>query len=149
MLSAILQFVPEILLHVTRPVRWDSDHVVNLNDEIQLIAHEIIRSDAINKVNIGLDFFDASINRIGAYVTGTRAIQQALMIALLEPLAQLKEHETNGQNFERMALLEILKAKPSGAIWDYYCLTENVAISQDYIAEVQQYEISELSKRYI
>ncbi len=146
-ISSVLQFVPEILLHVTRPVRWDSDHVVNLNDEILLIAHEIIRSDAINKVNIGLDFFDASINRIGAYVTGTRAMQQALMIALLEPLAQLKEYETNGQNFERMALLEILKAKPFGAVWDYYCLKENVAISQDYIEEIQNYEESELTKR--
>ncbi len=146
-ISSVLQFVPEILLHVTRPVRWDSDHVVNLNDEIQLIAHEIIRSDAINRVNIGLDFFDASINRIGAYVTGTRAMQQALMIALLEPLDQLKEYEAKGQNFERMALLEILKAKPFGAVWDYYCLNEDVAVSQDYITEVQQYETNELSKR--
>jgi len=146
-ISSVLLFVPEILLHVTRPVRWDSDHVVNLNDEILLIAHEIVRSDAINKVNIGLDFFDASLNRIGAYVTGTRAMQQALMIALLEPLTQLKEYETKGKYFERMALLEILKAKPFGAVWDYYCLTENVAISQDYIAEVQQYETNELSKR--
>jgi len=146
-ISSVLQFVPEILLHVTRPVRWDSDHVVNLNDEIQLIAHEIIRSGATDKVNIGLDFFDASINRIGAYVTGTRAMQQALIIALLEPLEQLKEYENNGQNFERMALLEILKTKPFGAVWDYYCQTEKVAVSQDFITEVQKYEQDELNTR--
>ena len=146
-ISSVLQFVPEILLHVTRPVRWDSDHVVNLNDEIQLIAHEIIRSDATDKVNIGLDFFDASINRIGAYVTGTRAMQQALMIALLEPLEQLRDYENKGQNFERMALLEILKTKPFGAVWDYYCQMEKVAVSQDFITEVQKYEEDELSAR--
>ena len=146
-ISSVLEFVPEILLHVTRPVRWDSDHVVNLNDEIQLIAQEVVRCNAADKVSIGLDFFDASINRIGAYVTGTRAMQQALLIALLEPVAKLKTYEEKGQNFERMALLEILKTKPFGAIWDYYCMNENVSVSQDFIAEVQQYETKELSKR--
>ncbi len=146
-ISSVLQFVPEILLHVTRPIRWDSDHVVNLNDEIQLIAHEIIRSDAIDKVNIGLDFFDASINRIGAYVTGTRAMQQALMIALLEPLKQLRAYENSGQYFERMALMELTKSMPWGAVWNYYCLIEDVAIAEDYIKEIQKYEKEVLSTR--
>jgi L-rhamnose isomerase len=145
-ISSVLEFVPEILLHVTRPVRWDSDHVVNLNDEILLIAQEIIRCNAADKVHIGLDFFDASINRIGAYVTGTRAMQQALVIAMLEP-AKLKEYEEAGKNFERMALLEILKTKPFGAVWDYYCLQESVAISQDFITEVQKYETDVLINR--
>ncbi|MEN8122218.1 MAG: L-rhamnose isomerase [Bacteroidota bacterium] len=146
-ISSVLEFVPEILLHVTRPVRWDSDHVVNLNDEILLIAHEIVRCNAADKVNIGLDFFDASINRIGAYVTGTRAMQQALLIALLEPNQKLKEYEEQGKNFERMALLEILKTKPFGAVWDYYCMNENVAVSQDFIVEIQKYEADELVNR--
>ena len=146
-ISAVLEFVPEILLHVTRPVRWDSDHVVTLNDEIILIAQEIIRCNASDKVNIGLDYFDASINRIGAYVTGTRAMQQALLLALLEPTDKLKEYEEKGKNFERLALLELLKTKPFGAVWDYYCLKENVAVSQDFITEVQKYESSELRNR--
>ncbi|WP_320018230.1 L-rhamnose isomerase [Labilibaculum manganireducens] len=146
-ISSCLQFVDEVLLHVTRPVRWDSDHVVTLNEEVQLIASEIVRNDFISRVNVGLDFFDASINRIGAYVVGTRAAQKAFMIAMLEPTSTLVKYEENGQNFERLALLEELKTKPFGAVWDYYCLQEGVPVSEDYIAEIQAYEKEVLSKR--
>ncbi|MUP36676.1 L-rhamnose isomerase [Labilibaculum sp. 44] len=146
-ISSCLQFVDEVLLHVTRPVRWDSDHVVTLNEEVQLIASEIVRNDFIGRVNVGLDFFDASINRIGAYVVGTRATQKAFMIAMLEPTSTLVKYEENGQNFERLALLEELKTKPFGAVWDYYCLQEGVPVSEDYIAEIQAYEKEVLSKR--
>ncbi|MGF7139893.1 L-rhamnose isomerase [Roseimarinus sediminis] len=146
-ISACLQFVDEVLLHVTRPMRWDSDHVVTLNDEIQLIASEVARNDFFSRVNIGLDFFDASINRIGAYVVGTRAAQQAFLLALLEPSAQLKKYEEEGKGFERLAMLELLKTKPFGAVWDYYCLQNEVAVGEAYIASIQQYEKEELSKR--
>lgn len=145
--SACLQFVDEVLLHVTRPVRWDSDHVVTLNDEIQLIASEIVRNNFLSRVKIGLDFFDASINRIGAYVVGTRAAQLAFMIAMLEPTAELKKMEEAGQNFERLAMLELMKAKPFGAVWDYYCMMSDVPVSEDYITKIQQYETDVLSKR--
>lgn len=146
-ISACLQFLDEVLLHVTRPVRWDSDHVVILNDDLQLIANEIIRNDFLSRVNIGLDFFDASINRIGAYVIGTRAAQKAFMIALLEPTHLLVEMEEAGKNFERLAMLEELKTKPFSAVWDYYCLQSGVAVGMDYIADIQQYENDVLSKR--
>ena len=145
--SACLQFVDQVLLHVTRPVRWDSDHVVTLNDEIQLIASEIIRNDFLSRVKIGLDFFDASINRIGAYVVGTRAAQQAFMIAMLEPTAKLKAYEEAGKNFERLAMLEGLKSRAFGAVWDYYCVQNNVPAGTDFIAEIQKYEQEELLKR--
>ena len=146
-ISACLQFIDEILLHVTRPVRWDSDHVVTLNDDLQLIASEIIRNNFLSRVNIGLDFFDASINRIGAYVVGTRAAQKAFMIAMLEPTQSLVAMEEAGQNFERLAMLEELKTKPFSAVWDYYCLQAGVPVGADYIAEIQQYEKEVLSKR--
>lgn len=146
-ISACLQFVDEVLLHVTRPVRWDSDHVVTLNEDVQLIASEVVRNNFLNRVNIGLDFFDASINRIGAYVTGTRAAQKAFLIAMLEPTKSLVELEEAGQNFERLAMLEELKTMPFSAVWDYYCLQENVAVGAGYISEIQQYEREILSKR--
>ncbi len=146
-ISSVLQFVDEILLHVTRPIRWDSDHVVTLNEDVQLIASEIIRNNFLSRVNIGLDYFDASINRIGAYVTGTRAAQKAFLIALLEPTAKLVELEENGKYFERLAMLEELKTMPFSAVWDYYCLIEDVPVAMDYIAEIQQYERDALSKR--
>ncbi len=139
-ISACLQFVDEVLLHVTRPVRWDSDHVVTLGEELQLIASEIIRNNFLSRVNIGLDFFDASINRIGAYVVGTRATQQAFLYAMLEPTSAIVELEEKGKNFERLAMLEIMKAKPFGAVWDYYCMISDVAVAEDYIAEIQEFE---------
>jgi len=146
-ISAVLQYVDGVLLHVTRPVRWDSDHVVTLNEEIQLIASEIVRNDFLSRVNVGLDFFDASINRIGAYVVGTRAAQKAFLIAMLEPTKTLVELEEAGQNFERLAMLEELKTMPFAAVWDYYCLQEGVPTGADYIAEIQQYEKDVLSQR--
>jgi L-rhamnose isomerase len=146
-ISACLLFVPEILLHVTRNIRWDSDHVVTFNDETLLIAQEIVRSNGLDRVYMGLDFFDASINRIGAYVVGTRAAQQAMLFALLEPREQLLGYEENGQLFERLALLELMKSKPFGAIWDYYCMKHEVPVGQDYISEIQQYEKDVLNKR--
>jgi L-rhamnose isomerase len=146
-ISSCLQFIDEVLLHVTRPVRWDSDHVVTLNEDVQLIASEIIRNDFLSRVKIGLDFFDASINRIGAYVTGTRAAMKAFLIAALEPTKELVKLEEDGKYFERLATLEELKTMPFAAVWDYYCLQEGVATGMNYIAEIQQYEKDVLSKR--
>ena len=146
-ISSCLQFVDELLLHVTRPIRWDSDHVVTLNEEVQLIVSEIVRNNFFSRVNTGLDFFDASINRIGAYVIGTRAAQKAFLIALLEPTQQLKELEEQEKYFERLAIFEELKTKPFGAVWDYYCLINDVPAGESYIAEVNQYEKDVLSKR--
>ncbi|MBN2775181.1 MAG: L-rhamnose isomerase [Prolixibacteraceae bacterium] len=146
-ISSVLQFVDEILLHVTRPIHWDSDHVVTLNEDVQLIASEIMRNDFLSRVNIGLDFFDASINRIGAYVTGTRAAMKAFLIAALEPTEQLIKLEEEGKYFERLAMLEELKTMPFGAVWDYYCLQEVVPVGTDYIEEIQKYENKVLSKR--
>ena len=146
-ISACLQFVDEVLLHVTRPVRWDSDHVVTLNEDVKLIAAEIARNNFFKRVNVGLDFFDASINRIGAYVTGTRAAQKAFLIALLEPTKKLVELEEDEKYFERLAMLEELKTKPFGAVWDYYCVMNDVPAGESYITEVQQYEKAVLSKR--
>jgi L-rhamnose isomerase len=146
-ISSCLQFLDEVLLHVTRPVRWDSDHVVTLNDEVQLIASEIIRNNFLGRVSIGLDFFDASINRIGAYVIGTRSVQKAFLIAALEPTADLVRIEEEGKNFERLALLEELKTMPFSAVWDYYCLQQGVPVGAGYIADIQNYENEVLSKR--
>jgi L-rhamnose isomerase len=146
-ISSLLLFSDELMFHVSRGVRWDSDHVVILNEELLNFAQEIIRMDALSKVNIGLDFFDASINRIGAYVIGTRATQKAFLSALLEPLATLREFESKGQNFERLALLEEARTLPMGAVWDYFCLKNNVAPGDAYIAEIQKYEKEVTSKR--
>jgi L-rhamnose isomerase len=146
-ISSVLLYIDELLLHVTRGVRWDSDHVVIFNDEIQLIANEIVRCKALNRVNIGLDYFDASLNRIGAYVIGTRSAQLAFLNALLEPFDTLKNYEEAGQNFERLALMEIMKTKPLGAVYDYYCLINDVPVAQDYIPDIQRYEKEVLTKR--
>ncbi|MFV0396593.1 MAG: L-rhamnose isomerase [Bacteroidales bacterium] len=146
-ISSLLLFTPEIMLHVSRPVRWDSDHVVILNDEIADLAKEIVRADALGKVHIGLDFFDASINRVGAYVIGIRSTQKAFLQGLLEPIAKLREYEANGQYFERLALLEEAKGLPWNAVWDYFCLKNNIAVGEDYIGEIQQYEKDVTSKR--
>jgi len=146
-ISSLLLFTPEIMLHVSRPVRWDSDHVVILNDDLQDLAKEIVRCDALDRVNIGLDYFDATINRIGAYVVGSRATQKAFLMGMLEPIAKLREFEGNGQLFERLALLEEGKSMPWGAVWDYFCLKNNVPVGENYIAEVQKYEKEVTSKR--
>ena len=146
-ISSLLLFTPEIMLHVSRAVRWDSDHVVLLNDETIDLAKEIVRADALDKVHIGLDFFDASINRIGAYAIGIRSTQKAFLQGLLEPIAKLREYEANGQYFERLALLEEAKGLPWNAVWDYFCLKNNIAVGEDYIGEIQQYEKDVTSKR--
>jgi L-rhamnose isomerase len=135
------------MLHVTRGIRWDSDHVVVLSDELLALSQEIVRADAVDKVHVGLDYFDASINRIGAYVVGVRATQKAFTQALLEPLAKLREFEAKGQFFERLALLEEAKSMPWNAVYDYYCMKKGVIVGQDYIANIQQYEAEVSSKR--
>jgi L-rhamnose isomerase len=148
-ISALLLFTPEIMLHVSRPVRWDSDHVVILNDDIAELAKEIVRAGALGKVHIGLDFFDASINRIGAYIIGIRSTQKAFLQGLLEPIAALRAYEANGQYFERLALLEEAKGLPWNAVWDYFCLKNNLPVGEDYIGAVQQYERDVTSKRVV
>lgn len=146
-ISSILQFVDEVLLHITRGIRWDSDHVATFNDEILLIAQEIVRANALKKVHIGLDYFDASLNRIGAYVVGIRAVQLAFLFALLEPKRVLLQYEETGKKFERLATLELLKTLPYGAVYDYYCLKNRVPVGQDYITEIIKYEKEVLNKR--
>lgn len=146
-ISALLLFVPELLLHVSRPVRWDSDHVTTINDETQDLCKEIIRSAALNRTHIALDYFDASINRIGAYVIGSRATQKCLLQALLEPLHTLRNYETHNQGFQRLALLEETKSLPWTAVWDMFCLKNNVPIAQQYIPEIENYEHNILSQR--
>lgn len=146
-ISSILLYIDELLLHLTRGVRWDSDHVVTFNDELLLIAQEIIRAKALGRVNIGLDFFDASLNRIGAYVIGTRSAQMAFMYAMLEPYQTLLKFEEEGRTFERLSYLELMKSKPFGAVWDYYCLQSKVPAGQDYIGEIMKYEKEVLLKR--
>ena len=145
--SSMLLYVPELMLHVSRPVRWDSDHVTIMNDETLDLCKEIVRCDALDKVHVGLDYFDASINRIGAYVIGSRATQKCMLQALLEPLHLLREYEANGQGFERLALLEECKSLPWNAVWDMFCLKNNVPVGESFIAEVQKYEAEVTSKR--
>lgn len=146
-ISSLLLYIPEIMLHVSRPVRWDSDHVTTMNDDTLDLCKEIVRCDALDKVHIGLDYFDASINRIGAYVVGTRATQKCLMQALLEPLATLRGYEANGQGFERLALLEESKSLPWNAVWDMFCLKNNVPVGEEFIPEIQRYEKEVTIKR--
>ena len=146
-ISSVMMFVPELLLHVSRPVRWDSDHVVILNDELIAIAQELIRSGKLDKIHIGLDFFDASINRIAAWVIGTRCMIKALLIALLEPTDQLKEIELKLDYTQRLVWQEELKTLPFAAVWDYYCLKNDVPMGKAWFDEVKQYEQKVLSKR--
>lgn len=145
--SSLLLYVPELMLHVSRPIRWDSDHVTIMNDETLDLCKEIVRCDALERVHIGLDYFDASINRIGAYVIGSRATQKCMMQALLEPIATLRQYEANEQGFERLALLEESKSLPWNAVWDMFCLRNNVPVGESFIAEIQQYEADVTSKR--
>ncbi|MDP4289855.1 MAG: L-rhamnose isomerase [Bacteroidota bacterium] len=146
-IPSILLYLDEILLHVSRGVRWDSDHVVILNDEMLSIAQEIVRAKAIDRVNVALDYFDASLNRIGAYVIGTRAAQQAFLCALLEPFDMLKAAEESGNYFKRLSTLELMKTKPFGAVYDYYCLINNVPVGEDYVASIEKYEAEVSLKR--
>ena len=147
MVASLLLFVPELMLHVSRPVRWDSDHVTIMNDQTLDLFKELVRADALNRAHIGLDYFDASINRIGAYIIGTRATQKSLLQALLEPLALLRQYEDNAQHFERLALLEEAKSLPFGAVFDYFNLKNNVPVGEDFIPAIQAYEKEVTSKR--
>lgn len=146
-LSSLLLFVPEVLLHVSRPVRWDSDHVTIMNDETLDLCKEIVRCGALGRVHIGLDYFDASINRIGAYVIGSRATQKCLLQALLEPLPALRRYEAEEKGFERLALLEEAKSMPWNAVWDIFCLRNGVPVGDEFIAGVEEYEAEVTSKR--
>ncbi len=146
-ISSMLLFVPEINLHVSRPERWDSDHVVILNDELLALSQEIVRSGHIDRVHVGLDYFDASINRLGAYVVGIRATQRAMLQALLEPTQKLEELEKEDKRFERMAYLEELKSMPWSAVYNYYCQKQHVPVGDAYIREIQEYEGQVTSKR--
>ncbi len=146
-ISAVMTFVDEILLHVSRGVRWDSDHVVILSDELEALAQELVRGDYLGRTHIGLDFFDASINRIAAWVIGTRCMIKALLLALLEPTAKLQQVEAAGDFTSRLALLEEIKTLPFGAVWDYYCAKSNVPVGDAWLNEVKTYEKNVLSKR--
>lgn len=145
--SSLLLFVPELMLHVSRPIRWDSDHVTIMNDDTMDLFKEIVRADAMNRVHIGLDYFDASINRIGAYVVGARATQKCVLHALLEPIKQLRAYEDNDQLFERLALLEEAKSLPWGAVYDYFNMKNGVAVGEEFIKDIELYEKNVTSKR--
>ncbi len=146
-ISSVLTWLDEILLHVSRGVRWDSDHVVILSDELRAIAEEIVRGGYLDRVHIGLDFFDASINRVAAWVIGTRCVIKALLLALLEPIDRLRACEAAGDFTSRLGLLEELKTLPLGAVWDYYCLARDVPIGAAWIGEVKSYEKDVLARR--
>ena len=146
-LSSVSLFVDEILLHVSRPVRWDSDHVVILDDELCAIAQELVRGKLLRRTHIGLDYFDATINRIAAWAIGMRNMQKALLKALLEPSEQLAAFEKKFDYTSRLVYLEELKTMPFAAVWDYYCLSENVPVGLEYFEAVRDYEQKVLSKR--
>ena len=146
-ISSMLLFNDSLALHVSRPVRWDSDHVTIMNDDTLDLCKEIVRCNALNRVHIGLDYFDASINRIGAYVIGSRATQKCLLQALLEPLETLRRYEAEEKGFERLALLEECKSLPWNAVWDMFCLRNGVPVGEEFIAGVDEYEAEVTSKR--
>jgi L-rhamnose isomerase len=146
-ISAMLAFLPEILLHVSRGVRWDSDHVVVLNDELEALGHELVRGSFLERTHIGLDFFDASINRVAAWTIGTRNMIKSLLNALLEPVEALRAFEAAGDYTSRLALLEEQKTMPFGAVWDYYCEKTDVPVGPAWLAEVKRYERDVLSAR--
>jgi len=145
--SSVRQYLSKILFHLSRGIRWDSDHVLIFNDPLRDLMLELVRSGAIQDSAIALDFFDASINRIGAYVIGTRAAQKSLLYALLEPTEKLRGFEAEGRLFERLAFLEELKSMPFGDVWNYYCEQNNVVPAEKYIPEIKQYEKDILLKR--
>jgi L-rhamnose isomerase len=146
-ISSVLQFVPGLLLHVSRGVRWDSDHVVLLDDPTRGIMEELVRGSFLARTHIGLDFFDASINRVAAWTIGTRNAQRALLAALLEPIAQLRAAEAAGDHTTRLALLEEAKTLPLGAVWDEFCRRHNVPVGPAWLAEVKAYEATVLALR--
>ena len=145
--SSLLLYVPELMLHVSRPVRWDSDHVTIMNDMTLDFFKELVRSEALHRAHVGLDYFDASINRIGAYIIGTRATQKCILSALLEPLAKLREYEAEGKGFQKLALLEEAKTLPFGAVFDYFNFKNNVPVGEEFIPCIEKYEKEVTSKR--
>jgi L-rhamnose isomerase len=146
-ISSVLCFVPEILLHVSRGVRWDSDHVVILDDALQAIAQELVRGDYLGRTHIGLDYFDASINRVAAWTIGARNMLRSLCIAMLDPIDKFKKLELAGDYTSRLALMEESKSLPFSAVWDYHCLKMGAPIGEEWLAQVKQYEKDVLSKR--
>ena len=146
-ISAVLLYLPEILLHLSRGIRWDSDHVVTLTDELQAIMQEIVRGGFLSRIHIGLDFFDASINRVAAWVIGARAAVKSLLLALLEPIDLLRQFENEGDFTARLAMLEALKTLPAGAVWDYHCLRHDVPVGPAWLDDIKRYEADILSKR--
>lgn len=146
-ISSVLLYLPEIALHVSRGVRWDSDHVVTLTDELQAIAQEVVWGEALDRVRIGLDYFDASINRVAAWVIGTRNMLKALLLALVAPIDRLKKFEAEGDFTSRLALIEDAKVLPFGAVWDFYCERTGVPVGNSWMADVKRYEQTVLAKR--
>ena len=143
----MLPFVKELMLHVSRPVRWDSDHVTIMDDPTQELFSEIVRAGALDRVHYGLDFFDGSINRIGAYVIGSRAAQKCMLRALLEPRELISKYELAGEGYKVLALMEEQKAMPWQAVYDMFCLKNNVPVGDAFIAEIEKYETEVTSKR--
>jgi L-rhamnose isomerase len=146
-ISSLLLYLDQILLHVSRGVRWDSDHVVTFTDDLQAITREIVRNNALERVHIGLDYFDASINRIAAWTIGARNTLRALLLGLLEPHMRLKQMEAEGDFTNRLALQEELKAMPTNAVWDHYCAQKNVPVGMGFMQLIKEYEKRELSQR--
>jgi L-rhamnose isomerase len=146
-LTSALMWLEEVLLHVSRGVRWDSDHVVTLTDDLEAIAQEIVRGGYLGRVHIGLDYFDASINRIAAWAIGARCMIKALLMALLEPIERMRRAEAAGDLTARLALQEECKTLPFGAVWDYHCLKAGVPVGEAWLGEVKRYEREALSKR--
>ena len=145
--SAVLNFVPELMLHVSRPIRWDSDHVTIMDDNTQDLFYEIVRANALDRVHYGLDFFDGSINRIGAYVIGSRSAQKCMIKALLEPKEMIAKYELEGRTFEVLQLIEEEKAMPWNAVYDEFCVRNNVPVGNEVIGVIEQYEKDVTSKR--
>ena len=146
-ISSMLIYIDELLLHVSRGVRWDSDHVVTFTDDLQAITQEIVRANALERVHIGLDYFDASINRLAAWTIGARNTLRALLNALLEPLDTMKKLESEGDFSQRLALQEELKIMPSNIVWDYYCTKKGVPVGMVYMDTIKEYEVKELAER--
>ena len=146
-ISSVLIYLDKVLLHVSRGVRWDSDHVVVLSDELRAIAEELVRGGFLERVHIGLDYFDASINRVAAWIIGTRCMLKSLLIALLEPTKMLAELEADSDYTARLAMLENLKTMPFGAVWDYYCLKNGAPTEASWLKEVKEYEKNVLNAR--
>jgi L-rhamnose isomerase len=146
-ISSLLLYLEQLLLHVSRGVRWDSDHVVTFNDDLQLITQEIVRNDALERIHIGLDYFDASINRVAAWTIGARNTLRALLLALLEPQEMLRQYEIEGDFSSRLALQEELKSMPFSSVWDYYCVQKNVPVGMEFMNVIKAYEQKDLANR--